>query len=147
MSREFSTSEIIRQKCYTCGSKNKLYTEFVYSGIHYGYMLTCCNCGHVDIFMKEGVDPSGILGAIYHKGRECCIQLTTCHNKDCKYYGKSSLWNAKTTIDDALNGTNTSKSDNDKKNNCECEENCNCNKNPITVELDINKSDCRSKFH
>ena len=60
MAREFATSEVIRQKCSICGSKNKLYTEIQYKGIHYGYMLTCCNCGHVDIFMDSLNGPSGL---------------------------------------------------------------------------------------
>lgn len=137
MSRKFAKSEIIRQKCSICGSKNKLYTEIIYSGIHYGYMLTCCNCGHVDIFMKENTDPSGILGSIYHKGKEQCIQLTTCHNKECRYYGKSSLWDG---------NMNDDGDDSSSKSGCCDGCGCNPNRNPIEIELDINKSD-KEKFH
>ena len=106
MSREFATSEIIRQKCSICGSKNKLYTEITFKGIHYGYYLTCCNCGHVDTFIEDQNGPSGMLDALFHRGREICIQNTTCTHKDCKYHGKSSLWNAKTTLDEAYNNQN-----------------------------------------
>ena len=129
MSREFSTSEIIRQKCSICGSKNKLYTEIRYKGIHYGYMLTCCNCGHVDTFIESYNGPSGILYADFQKGKEVCIQLTTCTHTDCKYYGKFKIWDAATTIDDLLNGKDSESSNANNSVDCGCgSQSCSCNR-------------------
>lgn len=154
MAREFSTSEIIRQKCSICGSKNKLYTEIQYKGIHYGYMLTCCNCGHVDIFMDSLNGPSGLLDSLFQKGKEICIQLTTCKKTECKFHGKSSLWDAKTTLDEAFNKQNGEESTNNNDSNvpvCNCAS-CRC---PGTLgksneeQLDINgcNETCDPRFH
>lgn len=118
MSREFATDEIIRQKCSICGSKNKLYTQITYKGVQYGYMLTCCNCGHVDTFMDSYKSPAGTVEGQLQNGYEVCIQLTTCKNTKCKYYNTSTLWNSKTTIDSILNQ--------DKNNSNDCQH-CHCN--------------------
>lgn len=152
MAREFSTSEIIRQKCSICGMNNKKYTELIYEGKQCGYKLTCCNCNHIDTFIN---DADHIATHVYEKGREICIHLTTCKNKKCPYYGKYPLWSAATRLDDILNGLET--------NDCICNSdscNCGCNnssnksqssniiKISNTVQLDINgyKID-KPKFH
>ena len=102
MSREFATSEVIRQKCSICGSKNKMYTEFNYKGVHYGYQLTCCNCGHVDQFMDAYKSPAGIVMGAFARGKEVCIRFQDCTHSECPYYNKGSIWDAATTIDDAF---------------------------------------------
>lgn len=161
MSREFATTEIIRQKCSICGSKNKLYTEFKYKGIHYGYQLTCCNCGHIDEFMDAYRSPSGIVMGMFSKGREVCIRFQDCKHTECPYYGKGSIWDAKTTIDDAFNDQNDgTDDDSDEDENC-C--NCGCKATSFQVtfddgklvigksnpnQLDINKCDDNNpRFH
>ena len=144
MAREFATSEIIRQKCSICGSKNKLYTEIQYKGLHYGYMLTCCNCGHVDIFMDSLNGPSGLLDSLFQKGKEICIQLTTCKKTECKFHGKSSLWDAKTTLDEAFKKQNGENIDSSNTNDLTSETfSCPCRcpgtlGNSNDVQLDIN---------
>ena len=102
MSREFATSEIIRQKCSICGSKNKMYTEFNYKGVHYGYQLTCCNCGHVDQFMDAYKSPAGIVMGAFARGKEVCIRFQDCSHSECPYYNKGFIWDSATTIDDAF---------------------------------------------
>ena len=100
MAREFSTSEIIRQKCSICGINNKKYMELVYDNEMVGYKLTCCNCNHVNTFISN---INHIADHIYKKGREVCVHLTTCKNKTCPYYNMYPLWTATTKIDDILN--------------------------------------------
>lgn len=143
MSREFAKSEIIRQKCSICGIKNKLFTELVYEDKTIGYKLTCCNCGHVDTFF---FNDDHIATHLYGKGREVCIQVTTCKNKKCPYYGKYSLHQASLMIDAILNGKDYN-FDNDNNNSSD-----NNTSNDIsfsdTIQLDINGC-CKfnPKFH
>lgn len=147
MAREFSTSEIIRQKCSICGMNNKKYTELIYDSETCGYKLTCCNCNHVDTFIN---DANHIATHVYSKGREICIHHTTCKNKTCPYYGKYPLWRAATRLDDILNGIDT---DGD----CICnDDNCNCGYNDSNTnienldkyKLDINGYEIdKPKFH
>ena len=150
MSREFSTSEIIRQKCSICGIKNKIYTELIYNGKYCGYKLTCCNCGHVDTFI---IDDDQIASHVYTKGREVCIHLTICKNKRCPYYGKYPIWTAATTIENILNGlpTDGENSGNNNGNNTG-NNGTNCeicmNKNSNDIQLDINRYEFdRPKYH
>ena len=130
MAREFATTEIIRQKCSICGSKNKLYTEFKYKGFHYGYQLTCCNCGHIDEFMDAYRSPSGIVMGMFSKGKEVCIRFQDCKHTECPYYWKGSIWNAKTTIDDAFNDQ-TNGNNNSEENKCKC----GCQAETVTVTI------------
>lgn len=130
MAREFSTSEIIRQKCYICGMNNKKYTELIYNKSKCGYKLTCCNCSHVDTFIT---DIEHIADHLYTKGKEICIHHTTCKNRLCPYYGEYPLWTAAMKIDDILNGLD------DKS--CTCNSiPCTCNKNN-SQNSNIKKSD------
>ena len=127
MAREFSTSEIIRQKCSICGMNNKKYTELVYDGETCGYKLTCCNCGHVDTFITN---PDHIATHVYEKGREICIHLTTCKNKQCPYYGKYPLLKAATRLEDILSGE------------CTCNDTpCSCNPSDDTTKSNIENLD------
>ena len=145
MSREFTKSEIIRHKCSICGIKNKLFTELTYDDKFIGYSLTCCNCGHSDTFI---INDNHISSHLYTKGREVCIQVTTCKNKKCPYYGKYSLHQSSLMIDAIFNN---------KEFNFDSEENAtidteNNNENSInfsdTIQLDINGC-CKlnPKFH
>ena len=135
MSREFAKSEIIRQKCSICGIKNKLFTELVYENKTIGYKLTCCNCGHCDTFF---FDDSHKAQDNYTKGREVCIHITTCKNKQCPYYGSYSLHQASLMIDAILNGKEYNFNDNN-NNDDDKLENDNINNNFLdTIELDIN---------
>ncbi len=120
MAREFSKSEIIRQKCSICGNKNKKFTEILHQSQMCGYILTCCNCGHVDRFYDE----SKFIDVAVGKGREICIQVTTCNNKRCKYYKKYSLHYSSDLLEKILNGLSI---DCVKDGNCdECEYYCMC---------------------
>lgn len=146
MAREFSTSEIIRQKCSICGMNNKKYTELVYNNETCGYKLTCCNCNHVDTFIDNA---DHIADHVYGKGREICVHHTTCKNKTCPYYGKYPLWTAATKIDDILNKRVST--------DCTCGKiPCICNKNNLensiknseTCQLVINGYEIdQPKFH
>lgn len=130
MAREFSTSEIIRQKCSICGMNNKKYTELVYNGESCGYKLTCCNCSHVNTFIT---DIDHIADHVYAKGREICIHLTTCKNTACPYYKKYPLWTAATKLDDILNNVEDT--------------DCPCGNNPCTCkpETESQTQNCNIK--
>jgi hypothetical protein len=104
MAREFAKSEIIRQKCSICGSKNKRFTELLCDGKMCGYRLTCCKCGHVDTFFND--EKFSEIGSI-SKGREVCIQVTTCNTKKCQYYNRYPLSYAARLIDRILSGLGT----------------------------------------
>ena len=98
MSREFAKSEIIRQKCSICGMNNKMYTELIWNKKKCGYKLTCCNCSPIDAFVDD--EFADILK--FNRGREICIQLTTCKNRSCKYYGMCSLREAADLLEKSL---------------------------------------------
>jgi hypothetical protein len=143
MSREFAKSEIIRQKCSICGIKNKIFTELIYDHKMIGYKLTCCNCGHVDTFFFNDHD----IDHLYTKGREVCIQVTTCKNKKCHLYGLYSLHQASIMIDSILNGKDCDIFD-DNENNNDDEFINNSNNFSDTIQLDINGCcKCKPKFH
>lgn len=155
--REFAKSEIIRQKCSICGSKNKLYTEFTYQGLHYGYDLTCCNCGHTDTFIDSENGVGGLIRGWMKEGKRACIQLTTCTKVKCPFYKNSKLWDDDTILDE--DGNNGNKTDNmcgnpggSGKSNITvevstCPTFCSCNKNSKQNKLEDNacKGNC-SKF-
>lgn len=88
--REFAKSEVIREKCHWCGSKNKLHTELITSDSSVvGYSIRCCNCGRVDTFINPKLYSS--IG-IYHNGglstgRQKCIQESFCPHLQCPLYG------------------------------------------------------------
>jgi len=111
MSREFAKSEIIRQKCSICGMNNKLYTELIWNDKKCGYKLTCCNCSHIDTFLND--EATALLK--FNKGREICIQHTTCKNRTCKFYGKTSLREAAELLEKSLS-SDVSTEDN----SCDC---------------------------
>lgn len=135
--REFAKSEIIRQKCSICGSKNKLYTEMVYQGTFYGYNLTCCNCGHIDIFMDSEKGTGGFIRGWLREGKQYCIQLTTCTKKDCPLYGTSKLWNHGTDFESSLvKPCEKQLTDN------MCGNPIGSNENSNSIELDINGNKC-----
>lgn len=144
MAREFSTSEIIRQKCSICGSKNKIYTDLVSNKKHVGFTLTCCNCGHEDVFVNNDlVSKKGT----YKSGESVCIHVSPCDHKTCKYYGKYSLKDAAEMITNLLNGIDIK--DNNSNNN-----ETSSNKIPTHViensdsnQLVINGCKCNPKFH
>ena len=137
MAREFSKSEIIRQKCSICGIKNKKFTELLYDNKMSGYRLTCCNCGHVDTFYKDDSFSDTIK---FDKGREVCIQVTTCKYKTCPYYQKYNLQHASFLLGRILNGLDTSCITNGDGTctSCTCE---NCpNYNPNNPNTESNSS-------
>ena len=143
MAREFSTSEIIRQKCSICGMNNKKYTELVHNGKYCGYKLTCCNCGHVDTFIT---DPDYIATHVYDKGREVCVHLTTCKNIQCPYYNKYPLWRAATKIEDILNLVD--EEENATNNGCGIQNQNSRIENLDKYKLDINGYEVnKPKFH
>lgn len=139
MAREFAKSEIIRQKCSICGSKNKRFTELLYDGKMCGYRLTCCNCGHIDTFFND--EKFSKLG-VTTKGREACIQVTTCNNRKCPYFKKYPLKYAARLIDGILNGQGTDCMYNNEMNcnNCEFSDIC-PNKQNNENENNIENSD------
>jgi hypothetical protein len=112
MAREFSKSEIIRQKCSICGTKNKKFTELVRNDKMCGYKLTCCNCNHTDTFLNDTSDTKTT------KGREVCLQVSTCNNRTCEHYRKYSLEYASKLLDKILSGLNS---------DCVCDSITNCN--------------------
>ena len=144
MAREFSKSEIIRQKCSICGSKNKKFTEIVNADkIMRGYKLTCCNCGHIDTFFNN---TDNIDIQTYTNEREVCIQVTTCRHKTCKYYGKYNLHQSSRILERILNGLDTDCiiEGGNICTNCNCS--CNCpnnsqNSNDTNIKNEIEISD------
>ena len=146
MSRLFEKREIIRHKCDICGSNNKLFTEFKYGGIHYGYHLTCCNCGHMYTFIDSLNGPSGMHDSLFHKGDEFCIRRTTCHNKGCKYYG-SKLWDAADNLDRIKLGIPADGEGDE----CNCDTCTKCaaqNGKSNAIELELNAGcNCNPRFH
>ena len=159
MAREFAKSEIIRQKCSICGSKNKRFTELLYEKEMCGYRLTCCNCNHVDTFFND--EKYSHMG-ITEKGREVCLQVTTCDYRVCKHYRKYSLKYAARLLDRILSGLGTDcVCDNiddckkcefydtcpNKQNNDEINKNCNIEKSD-SYQLVINGYENNNpKFH
>jgi len=145
MAREFAKSEIIRQKCSICGIKNKLFTELVYEGKMIGYKLTCCNCGQCDTFF---FNDDHIAPHLYNKGREVCIQVTTCKNKKCPYYRLYSLHQASLMIDAILDGKEYDFNNGDDINDNTENNNSSDNNFSDNIQLDINGC-CKfnPKFH
>lgn len=139
--REFAKSEIIRQKCGICGSKNKMYTEILFNGNPYGYMLTCCNCGHIDTFMDSEIGSGGLIRGWMREGKRICIQLTSCKKKDCPLHGTSKLWDDSTDVDSSTNNSGNGNSLTDNM----CGNPTGSDKNSQPIELDVNSSchNCR----
>ena len=104
MAREFAKSEIIRQKCSICGSKNKRFVELVQDGKMCGYELICCNCNHIDTFFN---DMKVNTKTNIKRGREVCIHVSPCGCNPCIYYKKYSLSYAARLLDRILNGYGT----------------------------------------
>lgn len=148
MAREFSTSEIIRQKCSICGSKNKKFTELLYDGKFIGYQLTCCNCFHTDKFVSD----EDHTNCIHERGHEVCIQVSPCKHKTCPYYGKYTLKDAAKMIDNILSGKDINDGLNNGENNNSNNNGCNNSDFFINFlnsdKLDINGYDIdKPKFH
>ena len=86
--REFAKSEIIKQKCYICGCRNKGFSELLDDKVntYAGFRLKCCNCGNVLTFYRDYTDNGTMPPLKVHPGKEKCIKLSFCPHKDCKLY-------------------------------------------------------------
>lgn len=97
--REFAKIEILSQKCSICGSRNKRFGEYIADKKRLGYMLICCNCGHVDSFIND-LDPMGsILSFDRGIGKEICLRQSHCPHTDCKFHAIDKMWDNFDDID------------------------------------------------
>lgn len=87
--REYSRTEIIREKCHYCGCKNKLYTDLTYESKIVGKSLRCCNCGRVDTYIDPDTESLSIalINGKIKSGSQKCIQESFCPHRKCKLYG------------------------------------------------------------
>lgn len=113
--REFEDYEIYKEKCKTCGCKNKLQTELLNRRKKIiGYKLTCCACGNTTEFIMEHTENGKRLGNKIEKyeGKAKCIQPSPCKRYECplhplyyKYNNKNKITNSSQHLgnDDANN--------------------------------------------
>ena len=113
--REFEDYEIYKEKCKTCGCKNKLQTELLNRRKQIiGYKLTCCACGNTTEFIMEHTENGKRLGNKIEKyeGKAKCIQPSPCKRYECplhplyyKYNNKNKITNSSQHLgnDDANN--------------------------------------------
>jgi len=89
--REYGRTEVIREQCYYCGSRNKLltYTKDAYTGEEVGMILRCCACGG----LMFNIDPAKydvmthFINGKLLKSRDKCIRNAFCPHKQCPLYG------------------------------------------------------------
>lgn len=89
--REYGRTEVIREQCYYCGSRNKLltYTTDPSTGEEVGMILRCCACGG----LMFNIDPAkyDVMGKFIHgklkKSRDKCIRNAFCPHRQCPLYG------------------------------------------------------------
>lgn len=84
--REFEDYEIYKEKCKTCGCKNKLQTELLNRRKKIiGYKLTCCACGNTTEFIMEHTTNGKRIGNKIERfeGKAKCIQPSPCKKYEC----------------------------------------------------------------
>lgn len=142
--REFDKTEIFRYKCPICGSLNKRKVPIIYpskmgnvpiddkkNAVDMGFVLHCCNCGHIDEFFTPPGNLNGLYGCqlrvaplLYQK----CYALNDCPHTNCPLYGtyvpdKNSGYEDEQGPDkDNTGGSNSGCG----RDNCSCGDNCNC---------------------
>lgn len=86
--RDYGETEIIREKCHWCGSKNKLYTDLLSGRLIIGGAIRCCNCGEVQIHInpENDVYMQLYLSRKYVRGQSRCIQESPCVHTKCSFY-------------------------------------------------------------
>lgn len=90
--REYSRTEIMREKCHYCGCKNKLFTDIErsFDGRTVGMSLRCCNCGHTVVHLNPALGIDVVEAYINKKlrsGNSKCIQESYCPHTQCPLYG------------------------------------------------------------
>lgn len=138
--REFDKSEIFRYKCPVCGSLNKRKVPILYpskvgttptTNLTMGFVLHCCNCGHVAEFFTPPTNLNGLYGCQFRVAplvEQKCYALNDCPHTTCPLYG--------TYVPDKNSGYEDEQGpDTDSgsrkhgcgMDNCTCGDNCNCN--------------------
>lgn len=87
--RFYEDSELLRQKCWFCGSKNKLVTDILLKKEKVGYSVRCCNCGHIDDHIFPWDDTKNTKQYLDKKtklGTATCMQSSFCPYKNCPHY-------------------------------------------------------------
>ena len=83
------TRQILKWKCFICGSRNKIFTELLDEcGNPCGYTLKCCNCGYVHRYIGS---PNNFIDENNNnvkQGESYCIRLRFCPRKNCIYRHK-----------------------------------------------------------
>ena len=88
--REFAKTEIFRYKCPICGSNNKKMIPIMWKKVPYGFTLHCCNCGHIEEFIKPSKHIGGLYNGHFEAGEEKyqrCYMLNECPHTRCPLYG------------------------------------------------------------
>lgn len=88
--REFGKTEIFRYKCPICGSNNKKFIPIMWKKVPYGFTLHCCNCGHIEEFIKPSKHIGGLYNGHFEAGEERhqrCYMLNDCPYTRCPLYG------------------------------------------------------------
>ena len=134
--------QIIKWKCFICGSRNKIYTELKNKcNDECGYTLKCCHCGYIHRYIETPEDFIDENNNNVTQGESYCIRLRYCPKRGgCIYKNKE--------IKDFLDKSgHIIPPEPDKKCKCPCEE-CDevlCNRNPNYMKLEFNKI-CTDKF-
>ena len=139
--RPIWTRQIIKWKCFICGSRNKIFTELKdCEGNPCGYTLKCCHCGYVHRYIGSPEDFIDENANKVRQGDSYCIRLRYCPRKDCIYRNKE--------LKDFLDKSgHIIHPDPGPKCKCKCED-CDevlCNKNPNYTKLTFNKI-CNDRF-
>lgn len=86
--REYERYEFGKEKCPTCGCRNKIHTELLddFRGKHIGYTLKCCACGYQREYYNEHSNHGKPNFPRIKKGRQHCFMLTFCPHTDCPFH-------------------------------------------------------------
>ncbi len=141
--REFEKSELFRHKCHICGSLNKRMIPVTYSRknsaigeVPYGYLIHCCNCGHVEQFYTPPKNLNMLLCGCLQVAKlteQKCYAINACPHTECPLYGTYVPDKNSGYEDEQGKGDDNSGNSNNKHNcgmpNCGCGDDCNCKSN------------------
>lgn len=149
--REFEKSELFRHKCHICGSLNKRVVPIQYptqsttaGKLWYGYLIHCCNCGHVEQFYEPPKNLNMLLCGclqVAPLADQKCYALNNCPHTDCPLYGTYVPDKNSGYEDEQGKGDDTAgnKKHHCGNGSCNCGDDCTCGKN-LGVYKDSNSN-------